>query len=122
MENARQPRCTKTTVGPIASKEIIDIESGNCNGDCSTNHCPCKRPPGRACSQICTCNDSHYIDSNMTVMVRWKNRMQHAINIYILICCLLEVVFFSKKLTFGPPDVKIGPVTSHRNEPILNDL
>ena len=31
-----------TTVDPIAPKEIIDIESCNCNGDCSTNYCPCK--------------------------------------------------------------------------------
>ena len=106
-----------TTVDPIAPKEIIDIESCNCNGDCSTDHCPCKRPPGRACSHAhvtivvkTLIPRHHYIDSTMTVMMSWKNRMQHAIHTEMLFVRVL----FLKKLTFGPHDAKIGPVTSQK--------
>ena len=46
-----------TTEDEIAPEELITLVSCNCNGNCSNNHCTCKKN-NVACTEFCGCGDS----------------------------------------------------------------
>ena len=46
-----------TTADEIAPQELITLVSCNCNGNCSNNHCTCKKN-NVTCTNICGCGDS----------------------------------------------------------------
>ena len=47
------PVCSKDDIAP---KELIDLVSCNCNGDCSKGRCTCKKN-SVACTDFCGCGE-----------------------------------------------------------------
>ena len=46
-----------STEDEIAPEDIVTLVSCNCNGECSNNHCTCKKN-NVACTDFCGCGDS----------------------------------------------------------------
>ena len=48
------PKCTEDEVAP---EDLITLVSCNCKGECSNNHCTCKKN-NVACTDFCGCGDA----------------------------------------------------------------